>query len=121
MPTVLIVEDEVQILLFADTVLRRAGYQTLTAATVAEAQAIISSGKELDLVFTDVMLANHREGGLTIGQLVKRSHQAVPVLYTTGRELTQEMKSIFNHPAGFLPKPYSEDALAAAVAKIISE
>jgi DNA-binding NtrC family response regulator len=64
MPTVLIVEDERRVLILAESVLRRAGYETLTAATVAEAQVIINSDKELDVVFTEVTLANHPEGGI---------------------------------------------------------
>jgi DNA-binding response OmpR family regulator len=46
MPTVLIVEDERRVLILAESELQRAGYETLTAATVAEAQVIINSDKE---------------------------------------------------------------------------
>jgi DNA-binding NtrC family response regulator len=119
MPTVLIVEDEAQVLILAESVLQRAGYETLTAATVAEAQAIINSDEELDVVFTDVTLANHPEGGITIGQLVEKSRQGVPVLYTSGRELTDGMKSLFKSNGAFLPKPYTEHALTAAVANLL--
>ena len=42
MARVLVVEDETQILILAESVLQQAGYDTLSAATVAEAQAIIN-------------------------------------------------------------------------------
>jgi uncharacterized protein with PIN domain len=43
MACVLIVEDETQALMLAESVLQQAGQDTLSAATVAEAQAIINS------------------------------------------------------------------------------
>ena len=56
MACVLIVEDETQVLRLAESVLQQAGHDTLSAATVAEAQAIINSDEKFDLVFTDVQL-----------------------------------------------------------------
>ena len=66
MARVLIVEDDIQVLMLAESVLQQSGHDTLTAATVAEAQSIINSDKELDLVFTDVQLSNHPEGGIQL-------------------------------------------------------
>ena len=59
MARILIVEDDIQVLMLAESVLQQDGHDTLTAATVAEAQSIINSDAELDLVFTDVQLSNH--------------------------------------------------------------
>jgi CheY-like chemotaxis protein len=119
MPTLLIVEDDAQVLILAESILQRAGYKTLTAATVAEAQAIINSKQQLDLIFTDVALCNHPEGGITIGHLVEQGRKDLPVLYTTGRELTDGMKELFNSKGAFLSKPYTEHALREAVAKLV--
>jgi DNA-binding NtrC family response regulator len=105
MPTVLIVEDEIQVLMLAESILKREGYDTLTAATVAEAQAIINSDKKLDLVVADITLNNHPEGGITVGQLVKQYHDGVPVLYASGRELTDGMKEMFARTA--LPRTWT--------------
>ena len=46
MGRVLVVEDETQVLMLAELVLQQAGYDTLSAATRAEAQAIISDQGE---------------------------------------------------------------------------
>jgi DNA-binding NtrC family response regulator len=62
MAAVLIIEDETQVLILAESVLQHAGYETVSASTVAEAQAIINSAHKLDLVFTDIGLRNHPEG-----------------------------------------------------------
>ena len=56
---VLIVEDECLVLCLAESVLQQAGYDTVLAATVAEAEAVINSDEKLDLVFTDMQLGSH--------------------------------------------------------------
>jgi DNA-binding NtrC family response regulator len=116
MPTVLIVEDEIQVLIMAESVLQRVGYKTLT---VAEAQAIINSGQEIDLIFTEVAIANHPDGGITIGKVVEQSRDGVPVLYTSGRELTDGMQALFASKSKFLPKPYTEQQLTETVASLL--
>jgi len=120
MPTVLIVEDEVQILIMTESVLQRVGYETLSAATVAEAQAIINSDHKVDLVFVDITLANHPEGGITIGKMVDQSRQGLPVIYTSGRELTDGMKTLFASNSKFLSKPYTELQLTDAIAGMLA-
>ena len=100
--------------------LQRAGYDTLTAATVAEAQAIINSDKKLDLVVADITLNNHPEGGITIGKVVEQSHDGMPVLYVSGREVTDGMKELFVSNSRFLPKPYTEQSLTDAVASLLA-
>ena len=67
---VLIVEDDPQVLTWAKSILQEFGYKTITAATVTEAQAIIHSDQEFDLLFTDIELNDHREGGVTVGELL---------------------------------------------------
>ena len=58
MARIVIVEDEIQVLMLAESVLQQAGHDTVSASTVAEAQALINSKDEkFDLVFADVELA----------------------------------------------------------------
>jgi CheY-like chemotaxis protein len=65
MTCIVVVEDEIQVLMLAELVLQQAGYDTESAGSVAEAQAIIQTKAKFDLVFTDIQLGNHEEGGLT--------------------------------------------------------
>lgn len=119
MGRVLVVEDETQVLMLAESVLQQAGYDTLSAATRAEAQAIISDqGERFDLLFADVELGNHKEGGLTIGKLMGEARKGTPVLYTSGRTLTDGMKSLFVERSAFLPNPYTAQQLTEAVAEL---
>ena len=121
MPTVLVVEDEAPILILAESVLQHAGYDTVSAASLAEAQAIIQSDERLDLVFTDVVLGNQKEAGLQIGQMVRDARNGTPVLYTSGNLATDGMRSLFVMPCEFLPKPYRDDELLSAVARLLNE
>jgi DNA-binding NtrC family response regulator len=116
---VLIVEDEAQVLILAESVLQGAGYETASASTVAEALAIIESDRHIDLLFTDLGLGNDAEGGLTIGAAFSKSRPGVPVLYTSARGLTDGMSALFVEPHGFVAKPYNVEQLIAAVAKLI--
>ena len=57
MARIVIVEDEIQVLMLAESVLQQAGHDTVSASTVAEAQALINSKHDkFDLVFADVEL-----------------------------------------------------------------
>jgi CheY-like chemotaxis protein len=116
---ILIVEDEAQVLMLAESVLNEAGYETLSASTVAEALAIIETDRKIDLLFTDLGFGEDSEGGLTIGTSFANSRPDVPVLYTTARELTDGMRAMFVEQHGFLPKTYTVEQLRTAVAKLL--
>ena len=120
MATVLIIEDEAPLLILAESVLQNAGYMTLTAGSLEEAQALIrSDDQKIDLVFTDIILSDHREGGLQIGQVVRQTAPETPVLYTTAAQVTDGMKALFVWPYRFLPKPYTDHQLIEAVAELL--
>jgi len=121
MTVILVVEDEPTILVLTKSILQQAGYETLTAATLAEAQSIIHSDKTIDLVFTDINLADDHEGGLLVGQGVRQARAEIPTVYTSGRGLTDGMKSLFIEPSSFLPKPYTHEQLIEAVAELLTD
>ena len=121
MAIVLIVEDDSQVRTLAESILQEDGYETVSASTVAEAQSLVHLDRKFDLVFTDIGLANHEEGGITVGQLVAQTQPKTPVLYTTGRALTDGMKSLFAERSAFLPKPYTAQQLVDAVTNLLDE
>jgi CheY-like chemotaxis protein len=82
-------------LVLVESILQQAGYETLTASTLPEAQAIIHSDQPVDLVFTDINLGEDREGGLQVGQMIWQSPSKTPGVYTSGRGLTDGMKTLF--------------------------
>ena len=121
MAVILIVEDEAPLLVLAESVLQQAGHDTLSAGSLAQAQAIIHSDSQFDLVFTDIGLVDQREGGLQVGQSLGEARHGIPVLYTSGMTMTDGMSSLFATPSEFLPKPYRENELLDAVDRLLAE
>ena len=119
MASVLIVEDEAVVLILTDSIVRHAGYETLTACTLMEATSIIESDVPLHLVFTDLTLQEDHDAGIAIGKLVEEKRPGVPVLYTSGREPTDGLKSLFVENSGFVGKPYTDSQIVKAIAALM--
>jgi len=119
MPTILIVEDEAPLLILAESVVQNAGYKTLTAATRTEAQSIVQSDAQIDLLFTDLGLGDQPEAGLELGRSSAEARPALPILYTSARALTDGMRSLFIEKSDFLPKPYTDDQMIEAIKRLL--
>jgi DNA-binding NtrC family response regulator len=116
---VLVVEDEAQVLVFAESYLADQGHQTLSASTVAEAQAIIDSDADIDLLFTDIGLGtDDPQGGLELATEAVAARPGLKVLYTTGQTVTDGMRALFVEGAAVLEKPYAVDELSAALSQL---
>ena len=119
MKTILIVEDEDLVLSLVESVLQDAGYETISAGTVSDARAIIIDSKQrVDMVFTDIGLPNHLDGGVMVGRLAGRMRPGIPVLYTSGQQPVDAISSRFVERSGFLQKPYRNEDLVQAVAAL---
>jgi DNA-binding NtrC family response regulator len=118
-PIVLIVEDDEQVRTLADCILQDAGYETRSAATTAEAQAIIDSDEKIDVLFVDLALLDHQEEGLHLAEAAAKRRPGLPVVYTTGRGVTDGMLALFIQPNVFLAKPYNAQQLLTAVSNLV--
>jgi DNA-binding NtrC family response regulator len=119
MAIVFVVEDEEQVRVLAESFLEQAGHAILSAGTLAEAHAIIKAKHSFDLLFTDITLLDEPEGGLQLALEAAKQQPGRPVLYTTGRGVTDGMIALFVKPNGFLAKPYTGDQLLAAVKELL--
>lgn len=81
--TVLIVEDNAEVLELAATVLEEAGYAVLTATSGDEALAKIHAGARIDLLFTDIVMPGSLDG-VALAAAVGEILPTTPVLLTTG-------------------------------------
>lgn len=118
MATILIVEDKTTLLILAESVLRSAGYETVSASNRSEAGAILRSDRHIDVVATDISLGDDdRDGGLELAQTAAKARPGTPVLYVSGRALTDGMKELFVERSSFLEKPYTDEQLVSAVAE----
>jgi DNA-binding NtrC family response regulator len=112
MTVILIVEDEAQVRVLTESYLQEQGHQTLSAATVDEALALLRS-EEADLLFTDIGLPDDPQAGLRLAQKAVEMDPELGVLYTSGQAETDGMNALFVEKGAFLPKPYTIDQLQA--------
>jgi len=115
MATVLIVEDEEQVRVLAESYLREQGHVTRSAATKEQALAVLEVAK-VDLLFVDVGLYDDRQVGLDLAKEAVERLPELKVLYTTGQPVTDGMKALFVGKSALLPKPYTVEQLQAVLA-----
>jgi CheY-like chemotaxis protein len=115
MTVVLIVEDNLLILEFAEMLVQELGYKTLSATDVHEASAILRSAQPIDLLFTDINLKSSVLGGCELAHLATRLRPKLRVLYVTGNTITDSMKSMLIEGAPLLVKPYTHNQLDVAL------
>jgi two-component system OmpR family response regulator len=119
--TVLVVDDDTNVRGLIETLLRRAGYQVLTAADAATAQARMRA-RATDLVIVDLSLPD-MDGFTFLGQLKgDPATCALPVLIVSAySDTASQARSVAMDAAGFLPKPFHGQELVAEVARILDE
>ncbi len=117
MKTILVVDDEPDILDLLIEVLREEGYLTLAARDGMAALELLSR-QDVDLVITDTMMP--RRGGL---ELVRSMHEHpnlrhVPaILMSAAGRPEMDRFGVFV----FLPKPFDLDTLLDAVAEALQQ
>jgi two-component system cell cycle sensor histidine kinase/response regulator CckA len=111
MAAILVVEDETQVRVLSESYLQNQGHETLSAANIEEALAVLETAKEIDLLFTDIGLQGDTQAGLTLAQRATERRPELKVLYTTGLPVTDGMKAMFVENSALLPKPYTIDQL----------
>jgi len=108
---ILIVEDEEQVRVLAESYLREQGHQTLSAATMEQTLAVLDGPAEIDLLFVDIGLYDNRHVGLDLAKQAVERKPELRVLYTTGQGVTDGMKALFVENSALLPKPYTVEQL----------
>jgi len=115
MATVLIVEDEDQVRVLAESYLREQGHQTVSAATAEEALAVFEVVARIDVLFTDVNLRGEIHAGLEVAKRVRERQPDLAVLYSTGQAVTDGMRAMMVENSAVLEKPYTVDQLQTAL------
>jgi len=112
---VLLVEDEDQVRVLAESYLEEQGHTVLTAASRQGALAILGSDQPIDLLFADLGLKEETDGGLELAARAVEMRPTLRVLYTTGRPVTDGTRARFVQGSAFLPKPYTVEQLLTAL------
>ena len=120
--TVLVVDDEPDVVTYLSTVLRDAGYATLEASNGEEALEQTRKGRP-DLITLDITMPE-MTGVKTYRQLKEdEAFRRIPVIIVTG--VTHDFKQFISSraqvpaPEGYLEKPVKPEDLLAEVGRLV--
>jgi len=113
--TVLLVEDEPDVLGLATELFRSIGYEVVVASSASEAVAILKERDDINVVFTDITMP-HGMSGMDLAHHVRAGYPAVKVVLTSGYPLAtlRDEYGAFNE-FPFVYKPYRLADLAKAL------
>jgi DNA-binding NtrC family response regulator len=121
MAVVLVVEDDEQVRILAESILQEAGHTVIAATGADGAQALLETQQSIDVLFIDLSLGGDLEAGLRVAQEARVARPKLSVLYTTGAGVNAGMKALFTEPYHFLPKPYNVEQLTKSVSYLLAK
>jgi signal transduction histidine kinase len=117
--TILVVEDDEDVLVVATESLRELGYQVVTALNAAQALEILSGNQPVDLLFSDVIMP----GGMNGSQLAVEARRIRPelkVLLTSGYTAAAlSLEHGLPDNLNVVSKPYQREELAQKLRLVI--
>ena len=117
--SILIVDDEEDLLQLTNQVLSDLGYRTLLAKNAAQALAILKTDNEIDLLFSDVVMP----GGINGFELAKQATELKPelkVLLTSGfTSKSVNHDDLIRFSSHMLGKPYRKSDLAQRIRVVL--
>jgi PAS domain S-box-containing protein len=118
---VLVVEDDHAVRETAVDLLRDLGYSVLTAENADSALAIVNSGVEIDILFTDVVMP----GTLRSPDLARKAKEKLPgigVLFTSGYTQNAIVHAgRLDDGVDLISKPYTRERLAQKIFEILGQ
>lgn len=113
MDTILVVEYDDGARAALRATLEGAGYRVLDARCGRQAQSA-ARGEQVALVVVD-LAAPAMSGRVVVESLRRAGHRAVPVFLTRHSDATLAAQGVLERDTALLKRPFSEDALVAAV------
>ncbi|SHF15659.1 Response regulator receiver domain-containing protein [Modicisalibacter ilicicola DSM 19980] len=121
MPTVLVVDDEPNIVLSLEFLMQRAGFDVVTAEDGEQALAIVAD-RAPDLVLLDISLPGISGFDVLERLRADAAHKRLPIIMLTahGREVERE-KGLALGADDYITKPFSTQALVDKVKGLLDE
>ncbi len=122
--TILVVDDEEALTDIAVLYLEELGYKTLSAHNGEQALEVLNENKDIDMLFTDVIMPGKLDG-YQLAVTAQKNRSNLKVLITSG--FTKKKEDIFNPDDplytklsdNLLNKPYNQAELAMAVRNVL--
>ncbi len=117
--TVLLVEDEIQILHLARAILEKYGYRVLAAEFPAAALEMAEQHRgKIDLLLSDVIMP--QMNGRKLFELVRETHPGIRVLFISGYPASAiDRGAVLEQGVPLLQKPFAVHELAVAVRQVL--
>jgi CheY-like chemotaxis protein len=116
---ILLVEDNDSIRRLATRMLTQLGYEPTAVSNVADALGYLSSGKQVDLLFTDIVMPGKADG-LDLASTARERWPSMKILLTSGFPNNDEAFNMAKLGIGLLSKPYQREELARAIRNALS-
>jgi len=110
--TILVVEDEPFIRMFAVATLEDAGFQVVEAKDSANALDMLALHDQISVMITDVRMPGHIDG-LALVAMVCIAHPAIRAIVVSGNATAEEAGQA--GAMGFVAKPYMAQTIIQAV------
>jgi two-component system, cell cycle sensor histidine kinase and response regulator CckA len=116
--TILLVEDEEAVRVFANKALEKQGYTVLEACHGRDAlDRLAEHSGPVHLVITDIVMPEM--GGSELALEMAREHPEVPILFLSGYSDGEIAVRGLGQGGAFLPKPFTSDVLARKVREVL--
>ena len=112
---ILLVEDDADVGDLIATMLEELGHRVRRAETVDQALGVLNDGAKIDVLLTDVIMPGGKSG-VDLAQAAAKQWPGMPVILSSGYT-GDNLASAEAAPWPLLRKPYSLQALAAAIAE----
>jgi CheY-like chemotaxis protein len=116
--TVLLVEDDSDVRAATTAMLEDLGYHIVEAASGRQALDTLGEGVPVDVVFSDVIMANGMTG-IELAREIRTTRPDLPILLTSGYTAQRMLPAARNDDLPMLRKPYTLDELADALEALI--
>jgi DNA-binding NtrC family response regulator len=115
--SILIIDDEADVLSSLDDLMRSEGYQTATASTAAEGLSKLDK-EPFDLVLLDISLPD--SNGIEVLRTIKRDSPELPVIMITAYDSSQvAFKASREGAESYVTKPWDNDKLLLEIRNLL--
>jgi PAS domain S-box-containing protein len=116
--TILVVEDEPAVRSALGRILIAGGYKVVSAENGTEALKLFGTGKDIDLLITDLVMPGI--GGRDLAQQCGALRAALKVIYISGYTRDSLLSpQTFEEGTEFIEKPFTSDAILDRIARVL--
>jgi len=113
----LLVEDDKEVAALTRELLTALGFSVTHVASAEAALGALADGRKVDAVLSDIMMPGG-VSGVQLAREMRRRHAALPIILTTG--YVEAAAGVTDGEFALLPKPFTLEALAAALGVNVS-